>query len=242
MRLLLVGNSHLAAFKLGWNATAFPHQCVFFGAPGARMNRVILRDGVLRAPNPALRQILEKISGVSEVALADFDAVAVVGMQLGFPRVLTQTENVHVYGMSPLTPESALVSQSCLRHIVNGALSNTFGFEWAKRIKGVGKPVLLVPEPLLSETQARAFQDRVPELFSMYQSSVCSLASEHGFLLIEQPAHTIAFTGFTRGEFSRGSTRLAVDIEHRDDDYRHMNKEYGAVMFKEIFNAVEKRA
>ena len=85
-RVCVLGNSHLAAVKLGWNQRAAAHpdlHCDFFGAPKNGMAEVAFEDGLIVPQNEAVRAAFAMTSGGREsVQLRDYDCVVAVG--LGF--------------------------------------------------------------------------------------------------------------------------------------------------------------
>jgi len=253
-RLLLLGNSHLASLKLGWDETANQYrglECLFFGAPAAWTDHAILQAGSIHVTHKPLAEKVAQISGgVSSVRLADFDAICVVGMFFGFGYCMHELRRVHTHAIAPLRPNSQLVSRACLKQIMHDTLSTSPAFDWAKRIKQTSaKPVLLVPAPLSSETRletdkfirpiAKEFRTYIADIFELYQSVIQSLVSVNHLILVEQPPHTVAFTGFTRAEFSRGSHRLLNNEKHRDEDFTHMNEMFGIELLHEIVKAVD---
>jgi hypothetical protein len=252
-RLLLLGNSHLASLKLGWDEIADQYpgmECVFFGGPAQWTKHAVLDAGTIKVTHAPLAKTLAQVSGgATTVMLADFDAVCVVGMYFGFGECLLNLRRVHTHVMPPLRPNSQLVSRACLKQIIHDSLAGSPAFEWASMIKrDHGKPVLLAPTPLSSEARlhndpfikpvAVQFRGYIADIFDMFKTIARGLTASNDLILVEQPPHTVAFTGFTKSEYSRGSIRLLGDgIAHREEDYTHMNKLYGTEMLPLIFAA-----
>ncbi len=252
IRLLLLGNSHLGALKLATKGSE-KHPDVeigFFGAPAHWTKKADLRDGVISTSHPPLAQKFSEVSGGSEtVNLNEFDVVALVGMFFGFSECLREIRRAHTYTMPPLKPKSQLISQTCMGQLFEDLLKASAAYEWAEKIRSqFMKPVLIVPTPLSSETRlqndaflapvAADFRPIAPKLFSMYRERARALAKAAGVTLVEQPDDTMAFPGFTKQHFSRGSLRLLHEAGHEESDFNHMNQEFGTVLLREIISAV----
>ncbi len=80
MRLCLLGNSHVAALKLGFSGS----EAVFFASPSRTLRTLQPQDGELVSTDPDLRRRLAKSSGGAEtIRVSEFDAFLVVGCALG---------------------------------------------------------------------------------------------------------------------------------------------------------------
>ena len=79
MKICLIGNSHLAALKMGWPEIAqdLPDvQPAFFGARGAMMARLRVRGDRLVAKTAALAEQMSFVSGgLTEIVPGDYDAI-----------------------------------------------------------------------------------------------------------------------------------------------------------------------
>src|SRR4051812_34372426 len=94
MRLCIIGNSHLAAPKLGWDDVRreFPDtEVTFFGAAGQALNDVQLRDGILSAEQ--VRGRVHNTSGGSALHLDVYDCVFLVGLNLSIMHVVNLYES-----------------------------------------------------------------------------------------------------------------------------------------------------
>jgi hypothetical protein len=253
-RLLLFGNSHLSSLRLGWDDVATQHssyQCIFFGAPAMWSKHAQLEGGTITISSKMLADKVARLSGRKSVTLADYDVIGIVGMFFGFAACVKELRRVHIYGMVPQKPDSQIISRACLRTMFHHILKSSPGFEWANKIKRAShKPVLLIPTPFSSETRlevdehirpvAQHFRKSIPNVFGIYEEVERSVASSAGLIIVEPPPETIAFSGFTKAEFSRGSARLLdQQAKHPAEDYTHMNSSYGAKMLAQIFKAAD---
>ena len=97
-RVCVLGNSHLASMKTGWDLIrdAHPdHDLTFFGAPKAMMDDLDLEDNILVPGNDKLRNKLKVFSnGHESVDLDAFDTFVISGLQFG-PRRIAQLYRTH---------------------------------------------------------------------------------------------------------------------------------------------------
>jgi hypothetical protein len=252
IRLLLLGNSHLAAVKLGWDARRSEEsdvQVSFFGAPAKWTQHADLTEGTISTANAPLAKKFVRVSGKQSVHLHDFDAVALVGMYFGFADVLRLLRQVHLFTTPPLRPKSQLVSKACLEQMFVDFLSQSSAIDLATRIRpGFHKPLLLVPTPLPAErfldapplvgATSRTFRQSMGELFEIYERAASQTTAKVPLTVVQQPSPTIASTGLTKDRFSQDSVRLLGEgHKHPDEDYVHMNTEFGIEMLGAIVAA-----
>ena len=80
-----------------------------------------------------------------------------------------------------------------------------------------------------------AFDD-APTLMELHGQVSNTLATEFGAEIVSQPAATLSGVCLTKQEFSDNSVQLSADFSqpHPSNDYRHMNRRFGAEMMGEI--------
>jgi hypothetical protein len=252
-RLLLIGNSHLAAFKLGWDQIADQHgdlECHFFGAPADWIERAVFENGLIKVTVPGLAEKVARVSdGRASVAVAEYDAITFIGMRFGLPPYMSELSRLTTYDLGSLKPKFQVVSKACLRQLFHDILVESPAFRWASLVaKTFPKPIFMIPQPLSSESRLKDdpairrhpnYRAQITALYGVYQSATRALAESKGFTLIEQPASTIGSPGFTRSELSRGSVRLLdSSVAHRDAEFNHMNATYGVALLQVLLPAV----
>ena len=256
LRLLLIGNSHLAAPKLGWDEIAdqYPEvRCDFFGGPANWIESAVFEHGVITVPVPSLARKVAKVTGgPTSVAVADYDAIAFIGMRFGLAPYMRQLSLLTLYDLGRTKAGFQIVSKSCLRQLLRDILADTPAFRWSSMVaQASGKPVFLVPQPLSSEARLahdqlvrrhRNFKAQAAAWLAAFQSAARALTAAKGLTLVEQPASTIAFPGFTRAELSRGSVRLLNNnSKHPELEFNHMNTAYGVELLHTLLAAVRSR-
>lgn len=167
VRIAVLGNSHLAAAKEGWDLIASDHpacELTFFGAPGLMMGDLAIEDRALVPRTGRLRKKLERSSnGLGRIVPADFDRFILYGLQFG-PRRLLQ-------------------------------LYRTFrpvSFEWRGSLELL-HPFRRCADPV--QTISEQFFDTAA-LSALRASHACRLAG-HLRALSEAPIHLVAAPGFS---------------------------------------------
>ena len=90
LRVCIIGTSHLACLKLGWDKIKdqFPDdEVVFFGAPGGLLRHLRANNGKLISIDRKLTRSLAFTSGgASEIDPTAYDAIVLFGLHLKLPR------------------------------------------------------------------------------------------------------------------------------------------------------------
>jgi hypothetical protein len=251
MRVCLVGNSHLAAIKLGWDAVKLDYPdiaCNFFGAPRNALRGLSLDGGVLVPTNEALaRQIKIVSGGPTTLRPSDYDAICCVGLRFGFYHWLRSLPAVHSLSIEALWEGSALVSNSFLRHVARYWLEHSTAVLLMRMMRSVcAVPLSLLPTPLagealLDDLGARPMAKEqmyaaLAGLYAVFQGEAQRCAVAEGFHLIPQPSTTMVSPCFSLPEFRRKSVPLKD--EYQDDKSLHMNQSYGTEAWVEIAKAL----
>jgi hypothetical protein len=256
MRVCLVGNSHLAAIKLGWDAVKLDYRdiaCNFFGAPRNALRGLALDGDVLIPTNEALARKLKIVSGgPTTLRPSDYDVICCIGLRFSFYHWLRSLPAVHSLSIGALCEGSALVSDSFLRHVARYWLEHSTAVLLMRMMRSVCTvPLFLLSTPLadealLDDLGARPMAKEqmyapLAGLYAVFQAEAQRCAIAEGFHLIPQPSTTIAPPCFSLPEFRRKF--VPSKDEFQDDKSLHMNQAYGVEAWVEIAKAVRaKRA
>ncbi len=254
LRLLLIGNSHLAALKLGWDKIAdqYPDvKCDFFGGPANWIEGAVFEHGTIKVTVPLWAEKVAVITGgPTRVELAEYDAIAFIGLNFGLAPYMGKLSRLTLHDLGPAKGKFQIVSKSCLRQLFSDIIAGTLAFRWASMIaEASGKPVFLIPQPLSSEARLEHdaslrrhpnFKAQAAAWLAAFQSAARTLTAAKGLTLIEQPASTLAFPGFTRAELSRNSVSL-LNNKHTELEFNHMNTTYGIELWHALLAAVRTR-
>jgi len=238
LKVLLVGNSHLAALKAGWEA--YPKRpswsIQFYGSPGISMEGLRHRkDGSIVAGEPRLSKKMLSLWGSDEVRPDDFDFIFVAGLAPG--AFAFANDYVKMNGV----PNSNDELRGAARQLVSRSLA---AGTVATLRQVTGRPIIVIETPGPSSDRfpdekalssivvnnARAFSDAL--LWGLQKMDGVDDA-------LRQPDETKVFDIFTKPEYSRGSVRLSSkSIEHSDFDSKHMNGDFGVKVIQEIDRSI----
>lgn len=252
MRLAVLGNSHLAAFKLGWDALvaagdplAREVTPVFFGAPREGLKHIRHEGGVIVPTRKDIVEGFERMSGGQrEIRLADYDGFLLVGLNVNIKRVLRLYRSHVWFGM-------AGVEGKCMvpRRFVQDFLTERFGdtlmaHTVAKLREGTAAPVVAVAEPFWAAWVRNAeergdaadygWDDAIragdaAALGDLFRATVTAALAGRA-VLVPQPPVTVQDAILTRAAFNKEASRL-ISGEGGGTDAAHMNGDFGRVMW-----------
>lgn len=250
-RLLIIGNSHIAAPRLAYVAAPerWPGWDVdFLGLPRGQFGRLELRDGSLAARDEGVARNMRKYNFVSHLDVTGYDAFATVGgfgwsgtagfvddhRGIDFPSVLGGEDDCQ------------LVGAAFLSHALRTLLRGMAAVRLADQLKGLKKPIVMVPEPLPSADCKDA-----PEQYGAYCRMVDrgdggfwrdwflriadELLGDHAHLRM-WPKTAVVDGLYTDPVMMRGAPVLSPhkDEEQPDTDFAHGNADYGALVMDQI--------
>lgn len=243
----VVGNSHIAAYKLGWERLKDGHPGIdltFFGATGRKMGALRVQDGALVPGTEQLKASLKWTSGGQDRIRGGFDAYLVVGMGFSFPLAMRILRTHRPPSLFCPYADRQLISEECLRQATRGLLMQSIAVRTLRKLRTItDAPIVYVPNPyptkLVLASPEAGYWGCVPvrqQVFRWYRETLEELGTT--CRVMEQPESTIEDGMFTRELFSVGSVRLTQDLDerHPDDDYGHMNGEFGACVLERIFD------
>lgn len=261
-RVLVLGNSHIAAVKSahGQGAAPWPGLAVeFAGGQGDTLAALELQEGRLTPRTQAARRNLQALNKRAEWALADYDAFVVVGCQVGIYRAQMPYRKARFLGLPsaaegvepPLVPVSRAMFDLSVREGVAQSLGGALALRLVAglRDEGLTARVMVAEQPRPS-FDCRHQRHRFRGLFQaresgddMVLSDVFESAASRalpGASFLPQPEQTRHGGMFTQPRFSVGSVRLTAGerIAHPEDDFIHTNAEYGALVLDQIAEAL----
>ena len=263
-----IGTSHIGALKGGWEQMA-PQwtglKMTFFGAPnlqGVESLGFLALEGRHLVPTDAdVEKYFSLTSGgLNRIDLDAYDAFIVmsgVGPTRPFDlyTVFRTDEQVH-------TEAHTLLSPSCLVEAIAGNFRDTNGYRLATALAQLGRPIFLAPEPRPSEALLAggdsevAIWDFYIKLFTQmftngdhltqanYYRSALEAVRQSGVAVIDAPAELIVNGMFTPHRFSRGAFWLQNERYEPSpqDDFFHMNHDWGAGVLRAILARLTGRA
>lgn len=258
VRACLIGNSHLSVVASSWRALAPAAtagvQATFFGAVGNRFDSLVERQGVLESDREDVRTMMRITSGGQcAIRVADYDVFVLVGLGVGFLAAASLYRRGSRWQDGLATPH--LYSDACQRQALEDALAGSVALRLRERLaRCTARPVLLLQEPYPSAAArglpafahlARLHEaGGLPALQARYAATLDRLCRERALRLVPQHPATLESPGFTRAEFTRGAEKGDVKLlkdastHHTEDNYRHMNADYGRLLVADLLAAI----
>jgi hypothetical protein len=248
-RVCIVGDSHIAALKLGLAemAAAGRAEVDFFGAPGhaVRAEGLTLAGGVARPTTPHLQHQFELTAGRPDLPIAAYDAFVWVSLGHGLRSLFLFNHTYRRAGWSGATRFAHLLSEACFDEAVAGLVRAAPAFGLIRQFRAVtDRPMFLVPHPLPWEGVRVAglpsYWSDLPAigapLADAFARESGRLADELAVALVPPPAQAVVDGFFTRSAFKRGAVRLrgSLNERHEDDEPFHMNAAYGRLVMAEL--------
>lgn len=248
MKLCLIGNSHLAAFRMGWNglaAEAAGVEATFFGARGGELAHLRNRNGVLTSPEGMVRDQLRFTSGGEEAIHLDrYDAFVLVGIGLGLAAMLRVAAQHRTVGTVGKARFQHLVSDAVFdigaRAIVEESISQRIA-GWIREVSD--KPIIgaTLPMPCPGALTARTDFWTDAELLAarlepVWLASKAFMERRRAMTILDQPEETRHGRWWTKASYGRGSVRLkeGFDERHDENEYFHMNGAYGEAFLRTV--------
>ncbi|MDB6176679.1 hypothetical protein PAF17_04075 [Paracoccus sp. Z330] len=259
-RLLILGNSHIAAPRMAYVSSPedWPFWDVdFLGLLAGNIGRLHVRDGVLVPDTDEVAAEMKFYNLVRELDIGEYDAFAVVGGfgWRGMAAICAdhrskEFPSMHAGAMHGQGQDCQLVSRDFLQEVLCSRVRNSPAGKLALRIAPLGKPVLMLPEPLPS-----AECDTPPGRFSDYSDMVrrqdglhwrqCFQAAAVDVLgdsarIVFWPEIAQQDGVFTRPDLMRGALRLSPHAQEPqpETDYAHGNQDYGRLVLDQIMAAL----
>lgn len=241
-RFCAIGNSHLAALKLGWDRVPEverPAAFDFFASRSQTLVHTFVDGGTLKSDDEAVRRTLEMTGGAPEIDLGAYDGFLVIGCGLHFRWLALMTESATIH--PSLSPGLRLLSRETFVEGYLAQIRKTAAWHLAERLSGArDAPVYVIPEPFFDRLAlASGEQPHVERIhdrglggpFAEMFDAACGRAfAEWGRFLPQLPEtrEDFVFTAARYGEDSVGIRKM-IDASRtvRRPDYVHKNADYG---------------
>ena len=253
IRILIIGNSQVGAFRLGWNSISADHPDIemrFFAQPG-RPFYDFSYDPVAStfgAHDPSafdddvVRHLSKRAGGLT-VQVNECDHVFLVGHKQGHPQLFDLLDAFEIDDLRS-NPGKPLMSLSTFRALM-GDVVRSDAVAWP--LEDASVPVTICPPARISEAVGRSQSPRpihalvrsllkapdgLREALDVLDGIVGNTLAERGLGFLPQPESTLAATGLTATQFRRQDTD--VGSSKNADDFNHMNDDYGVVFLRDL--------
>jgi len=227
-RVAVIGNSHIACLKTGWETLAPTYGTValtFFGGRGRTVRDVALKGRLLVPQSDVLAQSFRFTSGGQEsIALDDFDVILLFGL----------------YANAYIADEEMFYSQQAIARTLRDLTEGAIYFRVASAIKEVVRDTVHIGHsPLLAaakEKRSRSLEGYRRGIALMNET----IFHPAGMAMVAQPDATIVNGRNTAPRYTKGARRLAVGADKGDTiqpagNTNHMNGAFGALWLRHFF-------
>lgn len=254
-RLCLIGNSHLVAMIYAWEEIGhtYPDVKVDFYSEHARsvILASIAGNGRLHAgPDPfKCRLAAGGRSEAESIDLGQYDAVAIVGLVFGPLAVLRTYRRYMFMGLN--RQDGQVLSKEQFKRAAQSHAAETAALHVANLLKGA-KNLFLVPcalpgaDGLLDRVKVpmeiwrTAAEANDGEALMAIYNTMCAELTASGITVVPQPEQTKASPISTLQSYNTNVLKTKAGAMRPEDDYFHMNSDYGAVMWGELLAAMTK--
>jgi hypothetical protein len=249
-RICVIGNSHIAAIKEGWEIIKgdFPHlDITFFGAPSGKMNGLGVFNGVLRPKHgrEELREFLTVTSQGKSQIEGDYDAYLACGLGYSGSWIATLFK---YYRTDPEPRDKRQpISAECFEHAVDGYFRKKLCMQTVQKLRRItSQPIGIIPTPFQSDhaehpkVQFLRNGASVQRVADGFHAVSMKIAQEYRVRFFFQPEETLASPLQTKEIYSRGSVRLSTNEKHEEDEDSHMNGQYGAITLRRVLDALSR--
>lgn len=251
----VLGDSHLAALKSGWDETGQKNwnaDLSFFGARGNLMRRLKREGRTLVGATEELQEQLKLTSGGRDyIPVDEFEFFFVYALGFGLEPLLRHNARVRSDQHLGASAYEFVISQERFIEEVSKLVENSIAFRTIRMIRRmVDRPVVLVSQPLpvtairTRENPEWPFWSEVEEfarvLHPILEEHATRFARKFDVKILHQPDHTVTDGYFTSQEYRRPWThkRLpGLKLLYRTPDFTHVNARFGASLVDMFMNA-----
>lgn len=244
-RICVIGDSHAAALKAGWDAieqSESGREITFFAAPLPLLEHLAVEDGRLVPTDERLALHFARTSRGGTAIAGDYDANIVCGQSLGFGRVQQVYNRCRMTGMAPHAGAPQL-SRDAFEAAADEHVGAARAIQTLEKLRRISKaPTLLIAMPIPTREREPRFWVRLERngdkqsVLAMFRESCARLAARHGAVFLPQPAETFGDDMATRAELARDAARLSGSTK---DDLYHMNAIYGEIVLRAALAALD---
>jgi hypothetical protein len=259
-RVLIVGNSHVAALRSGWETLAASLQdrvdVAFFSAPVPFFDKLgfdapLYGDVSPNAMTPDQIEFLAKLNGRTRVDLESFDEILLAGMYWpGRNEIAAFLKIFAIDGLYEAAKPQRLTVAAFTELYQAVIEERTVGGLWSTLLRP-RVILMLSPMPLsiLSQIDPGALlwkevwaspeidMDKMRPILDYQRTLAAGLYASRGMTLLPQPAKTLTDIGLTQDIYARDRVSLAGSPNHKFDAY-HMNGAFGAICLQSYFDRI----
>jgi hypothetical protein len=256
VNVLIIGNSHVAAIKTGWDslngALASKITPTFAAAKGRGLS-TFKRTGTVFKPSTHLCQNELRFTsgGLDHIDVNNYSMIVTVGLYLGRYRLVENLSRHRTEERLPQELPRHIVSEEVERLTIENAIHGCFCVQFIRRLREATElPILAMEQPM--PRQAALFESKRKgrwkfakklnrTINEIWASETEKLERSHNIHVLNQPESTLTGARLTSDEFGIGSARLAEGFSeaHRTNEYFHMNARYGEIVLRDLADKLQ---
>jgi hypothetical protein len=247
-----IGDSHVAALRQALSLQSCEHfgkRMDIFGSRGDSLrNSLEVSKGRMTSQNKRVRKSFRLTGGRVFIDLSAYDRFCLVGFNTGidFAVRLAETYSPQIFAL----PDRQPVSRAFFIEMMAAYLQGTIASEILDLLRlHTDKPLYLITNPNMSDAildhASGKIYAELADIGNMEALHECYVeALERVFAnratILPQPRQTLAKTLLTLKDHSSDSRRLTQkSAEHPEDDFKHMNARFGALVLEDFFSALD---
>lgn len=250
-RICIIGDSHVAAFKNGWDRIAprYPHvEMSYFAKASTALMDMTHDDTWITLKRARDRRFLSEAFGYRKLDTSRIDCFLCVGMmESSHALIKMQAEHKlarqcsfgrqYVSEAAYLAAYKDIFETSVLKHVVQELSQLDIETAFVTLDPRPSAEILQLERwstPVYDAVISEGVGRQLSGLVENFMQSVLPA----GFSYLPPPHGTLLENVLTKQEFSSGSARLHWDKEHKSTDVKHMNAEYGMRVLTSMFESL----
>ncbi len=234
-RICVIGDSHVAALKLGWETLRMEHsglQLDFYAAPKPHMGAFAAEDAKLVATSATLKKFLEHTAEGRFTIDGSYALYLVCGIGAGIEAAAPAVKRL----VRRNAPQGGKISDDLLRRGMARQMRDNEACVFLEKLRSITEaPIGLIARPFKStgkfaaQLRAKGEEQRVADFYADCFEHVIRKRARARFL--SQPVETLGEGPLsTADRFFRRPARIAV--QGAENDGSHANGEYGAIVLR----------
>lgn len=258
MRVLVLGNSHVAALRVAWRQerSRWPRlEVQFAAAHGQGQADLCISNYMLAPKSQKVRENMMRVNGRAEYDLRDYDAFAISGGTPSAFHAIALYNQARFFGLPSLahfnlskSREWSVLSRATFQSALVGLMQKGSAMDIARTLVSTGKPCVIIQQLCVSLdclSQPRKYagflhvKNNEDTGTMSHMLDVSSTAAYAGLgTVLHQPHATRIHDIFTAPEFRRGATRLTANDKalQPSDDFIHGNGKYGEAVLDDLYS------
>ncbi|HEY1836996.1 MAG TPA: hypothetical protein VGG36_05015 [Rhizomicrobium sp.] len=242
-RLCVIGDSHTAALRQGWQAIKrelTEINITFFSAHRTRFVDLAVCGDRLVPQSEELSQLLGRTNS-EPVIRADYDRYVLCG--LDYSILWAMGSLMSFRSEDQALDNRAPISQECYLLAMAGLLRGSINLQVARKVRAIAdRPITIIPAPCISDATELKLYPRLEKtgdaqkIADYFAAASDILCREIDAEVLWQPAETLRDPLRTLAIFGKDAPREFTDAPKPDGwkDHMHMNGEYGALVLRAL--------